>query len=269
MNDAPLVADGARLECERYGALDAAGPRLVFLHEGLGCVEMWRGFPARVARETGLAAIAYSRRGYGRSDGVAVPRPLTYMHDEALRSLPEVLDAVRADAAILVGHSDGGSIALIHAAAARDRERVRGLVLLAPHVFCEDVSVESIERAKEAFEHGGLRAKLERYHHANTDCAFWGWNRAWLDPEFKRSWNLEGLLPEVHVPVLALQGARDPYGTLAQIDAIERGVSGPFERRILPGVGHDPAREAPDVCASAIAGFIARWARESPETTAP
>jgi pimeloyl-ACP methyl ester carboxylesterase len=222
-------------------------PEIVLLHEGLGCVEMWREFPHRLAERTGRTVLAYSRAGYGHSDPVALPRALTYMHDEARRVLPAVLDQANVRQAVLVGHSDGGSIALIHAADADPAGRVSGMLLLAPHVFCEDVSVAAIAQARQAYEQGDLRDRLARYHGSNVEVAFWGWNRAWLDPGF-RTWNLESLLPKVRANVVVMQGAADPYGTLAQVDAIEVGLArapgrAPFRRVILPGVGHAPWRE--------------------------
>jgi len=243
---------GHRLEYQWVGDPKPSAPTLVFLHEGLGCVAMWRDVPARVASLTGCRALVYSRWGYGGSDPVTLPRPLTYMHDEA-RALPELLTALDVQTAVLVGHSDGASIALIHASTAAPL----GLALLAPHVFCEDVSVQAIERARVAFEEGDLRERLRRYHGANVDGAFRGWNGAWLDPGF-RHWDLTAMLPGVKAPVLVIQGADDPYGTLAQVDGIEHGVSGPFERLVLAGCGHDPARDAPEATASAIAKLVAR-----------
>jgi pimeloyl-ACP methyl ester carboxylesterase len=231
------------------------GTTLVFLHEGLGSVGTWRDVPARVAAETGTRALVYSRRGYGGSDPVPLPRPLTYMNEEAERSLPLLLDTLGIEDAVLVGHSDGGSIALIYAGSASEHRRARGLVLLAPHVFCEQVSVDSIRKARQAFLSGNLREKLARYHGANTDNAFWGWNDAWLDPAF-REWNIEDCLPRIEIPILAIQGADDPYGTLAQLDAIERGVRGSLTRLVLPGVGHDPCRDAPEATLAAIVRFI-------------
>ncbi len=180
---------------------------LVFLHEGLGSVAQWRDTPAAISRATGLPALVYSREGYGRSSPVAVPRPLTYMHEEAAR-IPHV------DEPILVGHSDGASIAII--AAGAGHVRPRALVLIAPHVFVEDISVASIAAARDAYTTGDLRARLAKYHD-DVDGAFWGWNRAWLDPEFRR-WNLEAYLPKITAPTLVVQGTADQYGTLA-IDA--------------------------------------------------
>ncbi len=213
---------------------------IVMLHEGLGCVAAWRDFPKLVSEATGLGVFVYSRFGYGHSDPVPLPRPLRYMHDEA-EFLPDLLAAEKIERPILLGHSDGASIAIIAAGSGLD---VRGLVLLAPHVFCEDRSVDGIEKARDAYKHGDLRERLAKYHD-DVDVAFWGWNRAWLDPGF-RAWNIEEYLPRISAPVLVVQGDADPYGTLAQVDAIDRGVPAGITRVILPGVGHAPHRERPE-----------------------
>ena len=252
-----LVAGGHRLEVAWHGPAPADAPTLVFLHDGIGCVATWRDFPAELARATACGALVYSRAGYGGSDPVALPRPLDYMHQEGRAVLGQLLDAAGVERCILVGHSDGGSIALLHAATPAAEPRVRGLVLEAPHVFVEDCSVSSIERARGEYEAGDLRARLERYHGPNVDCAFWGWNRAWLDPGF-RAWNIEDCLPRVAVPVLLMQGVDDPYGTLAQIDAIERQVAGPALRRVLEACAHTPHREQPEATLAAMADFIRR-----------
>lgn len=223
---------------------------LVFLHEGLGSIAQWRDTPAEIARLTGRPALVYSRQGYGHSSPVAVPRPLTYMHDEAMK-IPPV------EAPILIGHSDGASIAII--AAGEGHVRPRALVLIAPHVFVEDVSVASIAAARDAYEHGDLRARLARYHD-DVDGAFWGWNRAWLDPGF-RAWNLEAYLPRITAPVLVVQGTADQYGTLAQVEAIERQLAGPVETLLVEGAGHAPFRDDPALVHARIAAFIAHHAR--------
>jgi pimeloyl-ACP methyl ester carboxylesterase len=250
--DSLRVAE-ARLEIAWHGPRDAGGPTVVMLHEGLGCVAMWRDFPARVAGATGLRVLVFSRAGYGGSDPVPLPRPLSYMHDEARETLPRLLEAAGIDDAILFGHSDGASIAIIFAGSS-PRIRVRALVLEAPHVFCEDISLASIAAAREAFVHGDLKERLARYHGANTECAFWGWNDAWLDPGF-RAWNIEEYLPRVGVPSLVIQSERDPYGTLAQIEAIERGSGGSVRREIL-GAGHSLHREQPEAVLETVAGFV-------------
>jgi len=250
-----ILAGGRRIEAVWHGPAPEAAPTLVFLHDGIGCAATWRDFPAALAGETGCGALVYSRAGYGGSDPVALPRPLTYMHDEGFSGLPELLDAAGVRHAFLVGHSDGGSIALLHASTPRSLPRVRGLLLEAPHVFCEEVTVRSIGKARDEYLHGDLRSKLERHHGGNVDCAFWGWNRAWLDPGFL-AWNIEDRLPAVTVPVLVVQGTDDPYGTLRQVEAIERQCGGPVRRRILGRCGHTPHREQRERTLSAMAAFV-------------
>jgi pimeloyl-ACP methyl ester carboxylesterase len=226
------------------GARDG-GPALVFLHEGLGSITQWRDTPAVIAELTGRRAFVYARQGYGKSDPAVVPRPLTYMHDEAAR-LPAILAAEGLRDPILIGHSDGASIAIIAAGVVKPR----ALVLIAPHVFVEEVSVRSIELARDAYAE--LRPKLAR-HHADVDGAFWGWNRAWLDPGF-RAWNIEEYLAQITAPVLIVQGEADEYGTLAQVEAIARRV--PSEIFIVPGAGHSPHRTHPAEVHARIAEFI-------------
>lgn len=252
-----LDVAGQRLEYRWIAPAAPRAPSLVFLHEGLGCVATWRDFPARVAGETGCGALVYSRAGYGRSSPVALPRPLRYMHDEALGVLPRVLDAARLDDVVLVGHSDGASIALVHAGGADPARRVRGLVAMAPHVFCEPLSISSIRAAREAFEAGELRARLARRHGENVDVAFRGWNDAWLDPAFAR-WNIEEYLPRIAVPVLVVQGRDDEYGTAAQYRSIVARCGGPTEVVVLDACRHSPHRDQPEATLQAIAGFVAR-----------
>jgi pimeloyl-ACP methyl ester carboxylesterase len=245
-----VLAAGRRLEAAWFG--DKASPlSLVLLHEGLGSIGLWRDWPERLARETGCGVLAYSRAGYGKSDPVELPRPLDYMQREAREAVPEVLDRTAVTRCVLIGHSDGASIALC-----TRHPSIHGIVALAPHVFCEDVSVRSIARARELYERGELRSRLAKYHD-HVDVAFWGWNRAWLDPAFMQ-WNIESFLPGVEVPVLAIQGAQDEYGTLAQLDAIERGVRGPFERLVLDACGHSPHRDQPDATTAAVVTFAKR-----------
>jgi pimeloyl-ACP methyl ester carboxylesterase len=255
-----LLAGGRRLEYEWHGPAPDAAATLVFLHEGLGCVSTWRDFPARLSTATGLGALVYSRAGYGGSDPVPLPRPLRFMHEEAL-VLPQVLAATGVREPILVGHSDGGSIALIHAGGV-PATNVQALILEAPHVFVEDVSVRSIARAAESYAQGDLRRALERHHGDNVDVAFWGWNRAWLDPGF-RSWSIEEYLPRVQCPTLVIQGEDDEYGTLAQLDAIEASSRGPVRRRVFPACGHSPHRAEPDATLAAMADFL-REVRAAP-----
>jgi pimeloyl-ACP methyl ester carboxylesterase len=227
----------------------------VLLHEGLGCVALWRDLPLRLAASTGCRVFAWSRFGYGRSDPVILPRPTTYMHQEALDVLPRVLDAAGIGRAILIGHSDGGSIAAIHAGAVRD-PRITGIILIAAHFFVEQQNLQSIVQIGAEYETTDLRARLARYH-SNVDNAFRGWHDAWLDPRF-REFDLTSYLAGITVPVLALQGADDPYGTAAQLRCLERTVRSPLETRMIAGARHAPHLEAPvrETTLAAIAWFV-------------
>jgi len=247
-----IKIDGQIIEYAAIEGTSSQAPTLIFLHEGLGSAAMWRDFPARLAAATGAPAFTYSRPGYGHSPPPPGPRGPDYMHVEALEILPELRRALGLDDVVLVGHSDGASIALLHAGTGR--WPVRALVLEAPHVFVEKITVESIEKARKIFESTGLRDRLGRYH-ADPEAMFWTWNRAWLDPRF-RDWNIEASLPGVHAPVLAIQGEDDEYGTLAQLDAIERGVAGPFQRLVLAQCGHAPHRDREAAALAAMTRFI-------------
>jgi pimeloyl-ACP methyl ester carboxylesterase len=249
-----LSVGNHQLEYTWYGPPPPEAPTLVFLHEGLGCVSMWRDFPRQVAESTGCGALVYSRAGYGNSDPVALPRPITFMHDEALVVLPQIIEATGIVETILVGHSDGGSIALIYAGSGRAKG-MRGLILEAPHVFVEDISIESITRAAEKYESGELKQGLKRHHGENIESAFWGWNKVWLDSAF-RNWNIEEYLPNIHVPVLVIQGENDEYGSLRQVEAIERGCQGFVKSIIFPECGHSPHRDQPDRTLGCITSFI-------------
>ncbi|MEX0730222.1 MAG: alpha/beta hydrolase [Aquisalimonadaceae bacterium] len=253
-----LEAGGKRLEYQWFGPGPDAAPTLVFLHEGLGCAALWRDFPRRVVEATGCGALVYSRAGYGSSDPVDVPRPLRYMHIEGLEVVPAVLDAAGIREAVLVGHSDGASISVINAGGLAD-PRVRAIALLAPHVFNEEMCVASIREARVAYETTNLRERMARYHGDNVDCAFWGWNRAWLDPEFMH-WNIEEYLPAINVPVLAIQGRQDEYGSKLQIEAIERQVPAPVRTVWLDDCRHSPHKDQADTTLEALSGFIAETA---------
>lgn len=252
-----LEAGGHQLEYARWGPQSDRLPTLVFLHEGLGCVDQWRDFPGQLSEATGLGAFAYSRLGYGRSDPVSLPRPLRYMHDEA-ELLSKVLEAAAIANPILIGHSDGASIALIYAGS-DGRPGPRGLILEAPHVFAEDAGLQTIAEVREQFLTTDLRAKLERYHGDNLEGAFWGWNGAWLDPGF-RSWNLESYLPRIRAPALVIQGRNDPYGTVSQIDAVRQKSGGPVAVELLADCGHSPHRDHPAEVLAAMARFAQRLA---------
>jgi len=250
-----LLVNGVRLEVMGVGEAAPGRPTLVFLHEGLGSAGLWRDFPAALAERTGCRALVYSRQGYGASDPCALPRPLTFMHEEARGALPALLDAAGIDDAILVGHSDGASIALIYAG--ENGRHLRGLILEAPHVFVEPVCVEAIAKTNAAYASTDLRARLARHHGANVDCAFRGWADSWLDPGFLE-WNLEEFLPGIKVPVLVIQGRNDEYGTLEQVERVCRQVSGPAERLILDQCGHSPHRDQREAVLDAMAAFVGR-----------
>jgi pimeloyl-ACP methyl ester carboxylesterase len=251
-----LQAAGQRLEARFVGASPAGAPTLVFLHEGLGSVAHWKEFPDEVCARTGLGALVYSRRGYGASPPVpAAPRDVRYMHVEAYDVLPHVLDAARLTTVILVGHSDGASIALLHAAEDGGK-RVRAVATLAPHVFVEDVAVKSIATIPEAFATTDLRERLARYHGENVDGAFFGWSGVWLDPRF-RAWNIEREVARITVPVLVVQGEDDEYGTLAQVEAVKRLVRGPVRALVLPQCRHSPQKDCPEETCTAIADLVA------------
>ncbi|MDP1610537.1 MAG: alpha/beta hydrolase [Sulfuritalea sp.] len=215
-----VTASGHKLEYQLLPAHQINRPTLVLLHEGLGSVAMWRDFPARLATATGCRTLVYSRYGYGQSDLLQAPFGTDYMHREAREALPELLAALQIENPVLVGHSDGASIALLHAGAGH---QLAGVVVMAPHCFVEDISIRSIAAAKVAFETTDLPAKLGKYHRDVTRT-FWGWNDIWLDPDF-RAWNIEDCLPHIRCPILAIQGEDDEYGTMAQIEAIAAGAT--------------------------------------------
>jgi pimeloyl-ACP methyl ester carboxylesterase len=261
---AELDVDGRRQRLEYAWIGDARrdAPVIVFLHEGLGSLAMWRDFPQALCTAAGARGLLFSRQGYGRS----TPRPATekwpveFMHAQAHDVLPAFFARIGlTDAPWLFGHSDGGSIALLHAAAFP--QRVAGLVAVSPHVFVEDVTVASIERARVAYARTDMRQRLARYH-GDPDSAFHGWNDIWLDPAF-RAWNIEDCLPRIRCPLLAVQGEDDEYGTMAQVDAIARLV--PHARLLkLPACGHSPHRDQP----AALLGAVAAFLREHPRVPA-
>jgi pimeloyl-ACP methyl ester carboxylesterase len=243
-----------RVEYAWHGPGPGEAATLVFLHEGLGSVAAWRDFPVRLADASGCGALVFSRRGYGGSDPAPRPWPVAFMHREARAVLPEVLDRLAVRAAVLVGHSDGASIALIRAGDAAADGRVRGLLLEAPHVFVEDVCVRQIERAAAAYASGDLRRSLSRVH-ADADATFAGWSGVWLDPAF-RAWSIEESLPRIRIPILAIQGTDDAYGTLRQVEAVAAAAGGFTEVLVLSGCGHAPHREKPGRTLGAMTSFL-------------
>jgi len=256
MTHSVRIADrGFDLDIE-YAWIDAgtSGPVVVFLHEGLGSVAMWRDFPARLCSALGMRGLVYSRPGYGRSTprGKDERWPVDFMHRQATQLLPALLAALDVPAhPLLFGHSDGGSIALLYAAAFPDAPS--GVVAMAPHLFVEDVSVQSIEAARQAYGDTDLRTRLGRYHR-DPDSAFFGWNDVWLDPAF-RSWNIEAQMSRISCPVLAIQGCDDEYGTMAQVDRLADRVL-QAELVKLAACGHSPHRDQPDRVVEAVRAFV-------------
>ena len=230
-----------------------SNPTFLFLHEGLGSVSLWKDFPQKLSVITGFGCFVYSRAGYGRSTPVTLPRPLDYMTHEALDVLPRVLDKAGVQNCIIVGHSDGASIATIYAGTHQD-PRVRGLVLIAPHFFTESKGLSTIRDAKYAYDTGNLREKLAR-HHNDVDNAFRGWNDAWLDEKFK-NWNITKFIERIRVPVLVIQGKEDQYGTMKQVEKLESCLTVDLHKRILDDCGHAPQIEHRIDVLNAISVFI-------------
>jgi pimeloyl-ACP methyl ester carboxylesterase len=249
-----LSIDAARLEYRMIGPRPDAAPTIVMLHEGLGSVTTWGDFPQKLAEETGLGVFVYARAGYGKSSTITLPRPLDYMQREATEVLPKLLDAIGFRRGILLGHSDGATIAAWYGGSVQDH-RVRGLILMAPHFFMEASNVEAIRKTVASYE-TELRPRLAR-HHADVDTAFKGWSGAWLDPDFA-NFDTTDALAYIRVPVLVVQGAADPYGTLAQVRAVEEECYCPVETLVLPDVGHAPYREKPAETLDAVSAFTDR-----------
>ncbi len=250
-----LRIGAADLEYRMIGPAPDQAPTIVMLHEGLGCVGLWGDFPEKLQAATSAGVFVYSRAGYGASTPAELPRPLDYMHIEAQDVLPELLDATGFRRGILLGHSDGASIAAIYAGSHQDH-RVQGLALIAPHFIVEDISVNSIAQIKQAYETSELKSKLSRWH-KDVDNAFYGWNGAWLDPGF-RSWDISEYLAYIRVPVAILQGTDDQYGTIRQIEIAREECYCPVDVTEIPGAGHSPHREAPNRTLDTISDFARR-----------
>ncbi|WP_454616309.1 alpha/beta fold hydrolase [Bradyrhizobium cenepequi] len=247
-----LRINGADLEYLMIGPAPDKAPTIVMLHEGLGSVGLWGDFPERLQAATGAGVFAYSRAGYGASSPVKLPRPLEYMHVEAQQVLPRLLDAIGFRRGLLVGHSDGASIAAIYAGSHQDH-RLQGIALIAPHFIVEDISVKSIAEIKTMYESTNLKEKLARWH-KDVDNAFYGWNNAWLDPKF-HDWDISEYLAYVRVPIAIVQGAADEYGTLRQVEIAKEECYCPVDVTVIPAAGHSPHREAPEATLKAIADF--------------
>jgi len=250
---------GARLTARRIAPPQQreSAPTLVFLHEGLGSIGQWRAFPERLAARTGLAAFVYDRRGYGGSDPLTLPRPKDYLEREAKDYLPAVLRAAGIESPLLIGHSDGGSIALLFAAAYPDVPVAA--ITEAAHVFVEEVTLAGIREAEMMFREKDLLNRLARYHGAKTETVFRAWTETWLRPDF-RDWNMVARLADITCPLLVMQGADDQYGTTHQVETIVERSSGPAEACLVPECGHAPHLERPDQVLDLMADYIARIA---------
>jgi pimeloyl-ACP methyl ester carboxylesterase len=251
-----FITTGAfHLEYRMIGPAPADAPTIIMLHEGLGSAALWGDFPDRLQAATGLGVFVYSRAGYGASTKVELPRPLNYMSIEALDVLPDLLDKIGFRRGLLLGHSDGASIAAIYAGGADDH-RVRGVVMIAPHFIVEGMGVAAIAETRRAYETADLKPKLARWH-SDVDNTFYGWSDAWLNPKF-REWDISEYLAYVRVPVAIVQGADDQYGTIRQIEIAQQECYCPVDVTIIPGAGHSPHREAPDATLDTIAEFAKR-----------
>jgi pimeloyl-ACP methyl ester carboxylesterase len=250
-----LRIGGSDLEYRMIGPAPDHAPTIVMLHEGLGSAALWGDFPDRLQAATGAGVFLYSRAGYGASSPVPLPRPLDYMSIEALEVLPHVLEAIGFRTGLLLGHSDGASIAAIYAGGKSDH-RVRGVVMIAPHFIVEDMGVAAIAETRTAYENAGLKARLARWHR-QVDNAFYGWSDAWLDPAF-RNWDISDHLAYIRVPVAILQGADDQYGTMRQVEIARGECYCPVDVTIIPGAGHSPHREAAEIALQSVADFTTR-----------
>lgn len=253
-----LTAGGKSLEYACFGPPPDRAPTIVLLHEGLGCAALWRDLPERLSAATGWGVMAYSRAGYGQSDPADLPRPVDYMTREAVDVLPEVLDAIAFERGILMGHSDGATIVLEYAGGVEDH-RVRGLVVMAPHVFTEPGGLAEIARAAEAFERTDLKDRMARYHR-DPEHTFRSWADSWMNPDFA-NWNVADCIDYLRVPVLAIQGRDDQYGTLAQIEEIESRSYAPVDVVILDDCRHAPHQEQADRTFAAVTEFVSRLER--------
>ena len=233
-----LLFKDKNIESVWYGPSPEEAPTLIFLHEGLGCVSMWRDFPEKLSRKTECGALVFSRLGYGGSDSFPLPRELDFLHHEAFIELPKILTEYKIQEYILIGHSDGASIALIFGGMS-SKCGLLGIVCEAPHVFCENITIFSIKKIKNLYYNGNLRERLKKHHGKNVDNAFNGWVDVWLDPNFT-SWNIESYLPKIYVPQLIIQGLNDEYGTSQQVEAIKNQSGNSVETCFLKNCGHTP-----------------------------
>ncbi len=255
-----------RLEYRMAGPRPHEAPTLILLHEGLGSAGMWGDFPEKLAAATGCGVFAYSRQGYGQSSAAKLPRTLDFMHVEARDTLPQLLNAIGFREGLLVGHSDGASIAAIYGGAVQDH-RVRGLVLMAPHFIVEDVTINSIREIRQAFDTGDVRTRFQRWH-ADADATVRGWTDVWMKNDFK-TWDLSEELAYIRVPILIVQGEHDHYGTGRQIEIAREECYCPVDVLLMPNVKHVPHREAPEATLKAIGDFARRLLREDESASTP
>jgi pimeloyl-ACP methyl ester carboxylesterase len=259
VRDLTVTVDGVRLPARRLTPPGAApdAPVLVFLHEGLGSIGLWKDFPEALCRATGLPGLIYERQGHGGADPLtAWPRPVGYLEHEAEHVLPRVLAALGIERFLHIGHSDGGSIALLHAALRP--AGLLGAITEAAHVFVEDITLAGIREARDAFVRGPLRPKLARWHGRNTDGVFWGWNATWLTDPFP-AWDMTDRLPPIRCPLLVMQGEGDEYGSAAQVETIAARAGGPATPLMVPDCAHVPHHQARDAVLSAMARAIRAW----------
>jgi pimeloyl-ACP methyl ester carboxylesterase len=266
VSDRFVTIDGCRLQYEWHGPPAHEAPTIVFLHEGLGAITRWRDFPAAICARLGWGGLVYNRQGYGGSDPLRTPLSPRFMHREALAVLPQLLDAFEIHRPVLFGHSDGGSISLIHAGSGLPAPAA--LVLEAAHVFVEEVTVTSIAAVRDSYRTTDLHARLERHHGPNVDILFDAWTEVWLSDEF-RGWNIEHYLPSITCPTLVIQGLDDEYGSPRQVDAIRAGVSGPVETLLLAACGHSPHIDQRDAVETAAARFLKLSFRRRQGLTSP
>jgi pimeloyl-ACP methyl ester carboxylesterase len=260
-----LSIGSSDLEYRMIGPSPADAPTIVMLHEGLGSVGLWGDFPEQLQAATGVGVFLYSRAGYGASTPAKLPRPLDYMQVEAIDVLPKLLDTIGFQRGLLLGHSDGASIVAIHAGAHQDH-RVQGVVMIAPHFVTEELGLASIAETRKAYESGGLKQKLARWHN-DVDNTFYGWNDAWLDPQF-RNWDISEYLAYIRVPVAIVQGADDRYGTIRQIEIAQQECYCPVDVTMLPGAGHSPHRDASAATLETISEFAMAALRADTRTGA-
>jgi len=258
-----LQIGSKKIEIQWHQGAQKDFPVLIFLHEGLGCTRMWKDFPKKLSQGTGCSALVFSRFGYGKSDPAPLPWKINFMHEQALKILPEIIKKAQIKQYILIGHSDGGSIGVIFAGSPNIKERdgLKGLITEAAHVFCELITVDCIKQAKINYEHNDLRQGLEKYHGSNTENAFRGWNDVWLNPQFIH-WNIEKYLNKIRVPMFAIQGKDDQYGTNKQIISIKTHVND-IETYLLDNCRHAPHNDQPKIVLDLMSQFIHKIITES------